>query len=144
MVGGEHFRKEPIEQLVNCYLEHLHMSLWYGSPGLPPVQVLQHYMDIHRHTWTALGCKPNSTCKADGLMPSWRFASPSASCRGHHYEETWPRSSSSWTRGPRTDMSRPGIEPGPLMAGGEHSRKKPFKQLVNCYSEHLHMSLRQS
>ncbi len=24
--------------------------------------------------------------------------------------------------------------------GGEHSRKEPFEQLVNSYSEHLHMS----
>ncbi len=24
-VGGEHSRKEPFEQLVNSYLEHLHM-----------------------------------------------------------------------------------------------------------------------
>jgi hypothetical protein len=23
-VGGEHFRKEPIEQLVNSFTEHLH------------------------------------------------------------------------------------------------------------------------
>jgi hypothetical protein len=27
MVGGEHSRKEPFEQLVNSYLEHLHMSV---------------------------------------------------------------------------------------------------------------------
>jgi hypothetical protein len=26
MVGGEHSRKEPLEQFVNCYSEHLHMS----------------------------------------------------------------------------------------------------------------------
>ncbi len=26
--------------------------------------------------------------------------------------------------------------------GGEHSRKEPFEQLVNSYSEHLHMSVR--
>ncbi len=26
--------------------------------------------------------------------------------------------------------------------GGEHSRKEPFEQLVNSYSEHLHMSAR--
>jgi hypothetical protein len=26
MEGGEHSRKEPFEQLVNSYLEHLHMS----------------------------------------------------------------------------------------------------------------------
>ncbi len=27
--------------------------------------------------------------------------------------------------------------------GGEHSRKVPFDQLVNSYSEHLHMGARQ-
>ncbi len=32
------------------------------------------YMNI-QHTWTALRCRPNSTCKADGLMPSWGIAS---------------------------------------------------------------------
>ncbi len=31
----------------------------------------------------------------------------------HFYEETWPRSPPSLTRGPRTDMFQPGIEPGP-------------------------------
>jgi hypothetical protein len=40
-------------------------------------------------------------------------------------------------------MSRPGIAPGPSeLEGGEHSRKEPFKQLVNSYLEHLHMSAR--
>jgi hypothetical protein len=33
-------------------------------------------------------------------------------------------------------MSRPGIEPRSSTVGGEHSRKKPFEQLVNSYSEH--------
>jgi hypothetical protein len=33
--------------------------------------------------------------------------------------------------------SQPGIEP---TVGGEHSRKEPFEQLVNGYSEHLHRS----
>ncbi len=32
--------------------------------------------------------------------------------------------------------------PSNLDAGGKHSRKEPFKQLVNSYSEHLHMSAR--
>jgi hypothetical protein len=31
-----------------------------------------------------------------------------------------------------------------FMVGGELSRKEPFEQLVNSYSEHLHMRLRQS
>ncbi len=39
-------------------------------------------------------------------------------------------------------MSWPGIgEPG-HRGGGEHSRKEPFKQLINSYLEHPHMSMR--
>jgi hypothetical protein len=34
--------------------------------------------------------------------------------RVHHYEETCPRSSPSKSSGPRSEMSRPGIEPGPV------------------------------
>jgi hypothetical protein len=30
-----------------------------------------------------------------------------------------------------------------IETGGEHFRKKPFEQLFESYSEHLHMSLRQ-
>ncbi len=30
---------------------------------------------------------------------------------------------------------------GPKNSRGEHSRKEPFEQLVNGYSEHLHMSV---
>ncbi len=89
--GGEHSRKEPSRQLDNNYSELLHMSPRHGSPQC------MYYMNIHEHTWTALGCRPNSTCKADGLLPSWRLASSAcfASRRGHHYGETWPRSSPS-------------------------------------------------
>ncbi len=57
-------------QLVNGYSEHLHLSLRHGSTQC---------MNIHEHTWTVLGCRPNSTCKADGLLPSWRPASPCVS-----------------------------------------------------------------
>jgi hypothetical protein len=35
-------------------------------------------------------------------------------------------------------MSPPGIEPG-ASVGGEHSRKGPFEQLVDSYSDHPHM-----
>jgi hypothetical protein len=37
---------------------------------------------------------------------------------------------------------RPVIEPGHPLVGGEHSKKELFEQLVNSYSEHLHMSER--
>ncbi len=43
-------------------------------------------------------------------------------------------------------MSRPRIkhyQTWASMVGGEHSRKELFEQLVNSYSEHLHMILRQ-
>ncbi len=39
-------------------------------------------------------------------------------------------------------MSRPVLEPRASRMEGEHSRKEPFEQLVNGYSEHLHMSPR--
>ncbi len=43
-VGCEHSRKEPFEQLVNGYSEHLHMSLRHSSPQC------MCYMNIHEHT----------------------------------------------------------------------------------------------
>ncbi len=41
-------------------------------------------------------------------------------------------------------MSQPGIEPGPPRweASTPINRKEPFEQLVNSYSEHIHMSVR--
>jgi hypothetical protein len=44
-----------------------------------------------------------------------------------------------YSRGPETDTSRPGIEPGP-----PHSSKELFKKLGNSYSEHLHIWARDS
>jgi hypothetical protein len=55
------------------------------------------------------------------------------------YEKTWPRSSSFYTRGPRTEMSRTGIAPEPPRWDWEAStldRKEPFEQLVYSYSEY--------
>jgi hypothetical protein len=39
-------------------------------------------------------------------------------------------------------LTWPGREWNPGLRGGRHSRKEPFKQLFNSYSEHLHMSPR--
>jgi hypothetical protein len=39
-------------------------------------------------------------------------------------------------------MSRPGIEPRPPGWEARTLKKEPFEQLVNSYSEHLHMSAR--
>jgi hypothetical protein len=36
-------------------------------------------------------------------------------------------------RSPETDMSWPGIEPGPTRWEGEHSSKELFEQLINSY-----------
>jgi hypothetical protein len=43
------------------------------------------YMNIHKHTWTLLGCRPKSTCKVDGLLPSRHLASP---CVSNHVGDT--------------------------------------------------------
>ncbi len=75
------------------------------------------WTNIHERTWNTLKCKPNSTCKSDGLLSVWRLASSVCfeSCRGNHYRETWPRSSPSWhvPARNRTQASR---------VGSEHSR----------------------
>ncbi len=45
-VGGEHSRKEPLEQLVNSYLEHLDMNarpVVNAPPWLPPMHVLNEH-----------------------------------------------------------------------------------------------------
>jgi hypothetical protein len=39
-------------------------------------------------------------------------------------------------------MSQPESNPGLQGCIGKHSRKGPFKQLVNSYTEHLHMRTR--
>ncbi len=51
MVGGEHSRKVPFEQLVNSYLEHLNMSVPQvenTSNVAPPP--LHGYINIHENT----------------------------------------------------------------------------------------------
>ncbi len=47
-----------------------------------------------------------------------------------YYEETWPRTSPSLTRGPRTDMSRPGIKPGPPRWEASTLEKSHSKSLL--------------
>ncbi len=73
-VGGEYIIERALEQLVS-YFELSHMSLWW----LPPSASCMCYMNIHGHTWTALECRSNSTCKADGLMPSCALRNTSKS-----------------------------------------------------------------
>ncbi len=98
-VRSKHFRKEQSRQLVNGFSEQLHMSPRHSSPHC------MCYMNMPEHTWTALGCRPNSTCKV-ACVPSWHLASSLCfePCLGHHYGEI---------RGLRSDMSRPEIYTGP-------------------------------
>ncbi len=70
-----------------------------------------------RQTRTALGCTVVRTAQCVIYSLHGKTV---PSHRGHHYGETWPRSSSSSTGAP------------------ELSSKELFEQLVNSYSEHLH------
>ncbi len=75
---------------------------------------------VHEHTWPALGCIPNSTFKSFNTE-YWHqaLACPHVQCQarqitsGSPLWSTLPRSSLFSTRVPKTDMSWPGIEPGP-------------------------------
>jgi hypothetical protein len=53
--------------------------------------------------------------------------------RGHHYGETWQRSSPLCKRAQKTDMSRPWLEPTTSCAAGEHSSKEILQQLMLQY-----------
>jgi hypothetical protein len=105
------------------------------------------YMNIHEHTWTAVGCRPNSTCKASAkhlqAAKTSALASPRIHCQtGRSGSPLWKDltkviSILNWAEdwhvpaGNRTRAST---------VGGEHSRIEPFEQLVDSYSEHLHIS----
>ncbi len=78
------------------------------------------YMNTQEHTWAALGCRSNSTCKLFNpeywhqALASWH----SLSCKTDHVGVTtmerldhW--SSQSETRGPENDISQQGIKTGP-------------------------------
>jgi hypothetical protein len=87
-VIGEHSSKVIFKQHVNSYLEYLHK------------RHCTRYMNIHKHTWTALGCRPNSTCKL--FNPEYWHQALASPCihyqarqitPGPPHRETWPRSS---------------------------------------------------
>ncbi len=133
-MGGVHSRKEQFKQLS---IAVRNIYLW-ACTWLPPVHVLH---IIHEHTVTALGCRPNSTCKVDGLMLSWCLASPrvlnpvgittmktKVISILKYRSQDWRVSAANQTRA--------------STVGGE-ARKELFEQLVNSYSEHLHIILRQ-
>ncbi len=115
--GGEHSRKVPFNQFVNSYSEHLHMSAQpvenAYSMAPPRACVTWTYMNTHElHKDVgriAIARHQLSICQLprhQHLQVRAFTVKQDRSHRGHHYEETWPRSSSSKTRGPRTDMSR--------------------------------------
>jgi hypothetical protein len=131
---SEHSRKEPSRQLVNGFSEHLHMSLQHGSPQcMCYMNIL--YINTHELHWDvgriAL-VRRMACCLADALQ---------VLCVSNHVRVSTIE---------RLDQSHhcPNLEvPGltrPGRVGSENSRKEPSRQLVNGYSEHLHMSLRQS
>ncbi len=84
------------------------IDIWVRDMALPQCMC---YMNINEHTWTALGCRSNSICKADGLMPA---------VASHLF--------------PKLEVPKltsPGRESNPGL--------RRWEQLVNSYSEHLHM-----
>jgi hypothetical protein len=105
-----------------------------------------YYMSIHEYTWTAPGCRPNSTCKASASASCQDIST----CKSAHSLSNWTDQVGVTPR-KRLDQGHlhPKLEvPGlkcPSWAstvGAKHYRKEQFEQLVNCYSEHLHMSAR--
>ncbi len=113
VVVGKHSIKELFEQLVKTIScsEHLHELVTWLSQCMC-------YMNIE-HTWTHMNCRialvSISTLKIDirHLQVHIFSVRQDKSRWGHRYGETWPRSSPPSTRGPETDMSSPGIKPGP-------------------------------
>jgi hypothetical protein len=76
----------------------------------PPVHVL-HELNIHEHKWTALASRSTLNIHIIHLYVRLFNVRQDRSRRGHHYEDTWPRSSPSSTKSSENDMSRSGIEP---------------------------------
>ncbi len=108
------------------------------------------YMNIHEHTWTALWCRPNRTCKASAKHLA--AAKTSGTCKSQ-YSLSSRTDHVGVTTMKRLDQGvlRPKLEVPRLTClgresslastvGGKHFRKEPSEQLVNCYSENLHMS----
>jgi hypothetical protein len=92
------FKRWEVSTLAKSYSSSLHRLLFKTSTCLPPVYVPMSRTLYSRSTytyWSKLPCLyPNST--------AWTFVSH----RGHHYGETWPRSSPSPTKVPEPDMSQ--------------------------------------
>ncbi len=137
----------------NSLSEHVHMSGWPVANALdiaPPLAFC--YMNIHEHTWTALGCGLNSTWKTSAKhLPA---AKTSALASRHINCQTGQITSGSllWRDLTKVifilrrsqDWHVPAAKPTwASTVGGKHSWKDPFKWLVNSYSEHLYIFTKQ-
>ncbi len=102
------------------------------------------YMNIHEHTWAALGCRRNRTCKR--FNPEYWYqalASPGihlSSKTDHVGVTTMERldqgdSIVNWRS--ETDMSRLGIKPGPLQWEASTQAKGYSNSVLIAIPEHL-------
>ncbi len=142
-MGGEHSSKELFEQLYNSYLEHLHLSPQHSLP----VHMVT-WTCVHEHTWAALGCRPNSTCKL--FNPEyWHQARTckstySLSSKTDHAGVTTMERFYQGHLHPKLGVPRltclGGNQTQVSAVGGEHSSKELFKRSNHSYSEHLHIS----
>jgi hypothetical protein len=82
-------------------------------------------MNIHEHTWAALGCWPNSTGK------------PERSRRGHHYGETLTKVISILNLRSWDWHASAGNQTWAI--GGEHCSKELFEKHINNNLEHVHL-----
>jgi hypothetical protein len=94
-------------------------------------------MDIHEHTRTVLGCRPKSTCKASAKHLPAAKKSALSSLRIHCKITDHP---AQVTTIKRLDQGHLHPKLGPSQWEASTLEKEFFKQLLNSYSEHLHMS----
>jgi len=88
----------------------------WASDKAPPVHVVTWtYMNTHElHYdvgWLALACRSTLNIDIIHLQVRVFTVKQDRSLQGHHYGETWPRSSPSYNRGHETDISWLVIEP---------------------------------
>jgi hypothetical protein len=127
-------------------IQNIYIWAYDQQRMLPPVHVL------HEHTWTALGCRPYSTCKASAKhLP---VAKTSGTCKSaYSLSSETDHFGFGNTTMKRLDQGHlhlklevPGltcpVRKSNLASamGGKHSRKEPFEQLVNTI-EDIYISL---
>jgi hypothetical protein len=107
VVRGKRSSKELFEQRILIAIRNIY--IWARDMATPRAC---DYLNIHEHTWAALVCRPNSTCELfnpeywhQHLQVRLFTVKQDRLCQGHHFGETWPRSSPSLTRGPKSEPS---------------------------------------